>query len=465
MTRHCILQIGTEKTGTTTLQSFLAQNRERLQARGIQYPRFPGHSNHTALVAYAMEDRRRDPLRGAFGVHSDAAVTGFRRRIEEQAKAELSDPGSTIFCSEHCHSRLTSLTEVRRLRDLLVPHFDHIDISVYLRRQDKVATSLYSTRLKSGSTDLDVLPRTDADDPYFNYDRSLALWEEVFGRRNVHVRLFDRSEFVNGDVIDDFLAAWDLGTPRDYLAVEKLNQSIDAPAQDFLRRVNATLEPLPGLPKEVVQGPLADALARHFSGKGPLPARSAAEAFYMKYRDLNEAVRWRYFPGRETLFDENFDAYPASDDRVEFGADEVARIAARLHGVQTREIRRLEAEIQIRDGHLAWERGEQDVALGLFRRAAAHLPDHAEAARTLAEFLHRRERHREASEEARRATTLRPGHHEYWHFLGVTLQAAGDLAGAQAAQARALEIDPDHAPTRQTLAAIRARISETHPAS
>ncbi len=465
MTRRCILQIGTEKTGTTTLQGFLARNRERLQARGFRYPSFPGRLNHTGLAAYAMDDARRDPLRGAFGVHSDSALTEFRTRFERQAEAELAGPGITVFCSEHCHSRLTSPAEVRRLARLLGPHFDRIDVSIYLRRQDQVAVSLYSTRLKSGGTGTDILPRTDARDPYFNYDLSLAMWEEVFGLPHVHVRLFDRAALVAGDVVSDFLAAWGLGAPTDYLPVGNSNESINAEAQDFLRRVNASLEILPGLPREAVQGPLADRLARHFAGRGPRPARSEVEAFYARYRDANEAVRRRHFPARATLFDEGFDAYPETADRVAFGAAEMARIAARLHSVQTREIRRLEAEIRIRDGRLAWERGEHEAALGFFRRAVAHLPDHAEASRTLAEFLYRLERSGEAAGHARRATELRPDNHEYWHFLGVTLRAAGDLDGAIAAQERALQIAPDHDPSRQTLEAIRAGLAAPRAAS
>lgn len=459
MIRRCILQIGTEKTGTTSLQSFLARNRERLQARGIHYPRFPGHFNHTGLAAYAMDDPRRDPLRDALGVHSEVDVAEFRHRIEGQADAELSGSRMTIFCNEHCHSRLTTQAEVQRLSNLLRPYFDRIDISVYLRRQDQVAVSLRSTQLKSGAIDPTVLPLTNADDPYFNYDRSLALWEKVFGQQHLSVRIYDRCELVAGDVVADFLAAWGLGTPKEYLAIENFNESINAPAQDFLRRLNATLEPLPGLPKEAVQGPLADLLVRHFPGKGPRPSRPAAEAFYAMYRDANEAVRRRHFPERRSLFDGSFDAYPETSDQAEFGAGEMALIAARIQSVQIREIRRLEAEIHIRDGHLAWQRGEKETALTCFRRATAHLPDYAEAARTLAEFLYQSEQFDEAAKHARHAAKLKPGHLEYWHFLGVTLDAAGDPLGAMAAQERALEIEPDHEPSRRTLDAISARLS------
>jgi tetratricopeptide (TPR) repeat protein len=187
--------------------------------------------------------------------------------------------------------------------------------------------------------------------------------------------------------------------------------------------------------------------------------------FYAPYRDGNEAVRLRHFPARATLFDESFDAYPETADPVEFGAAEMARIAARILAVQTREIRRLEAEIRIRDGRLAWEQGDPESALDCFRRAVAHLPDHAEASRTLAEFLHRLEWTGEAAEHARLAAELRPDNAEYWHFLGVVLRSGGDLAGAATAQERALDIAPDHHPSRQTLDAIRAQLAETRAAS
>ncbi|PZX17133.1 tetratricopeptide repeat protein [Palleronia aestuarii] len=464
MTRRCILQIGTEKTGTTSLQMFLSRNRDRLGARGIRYPRFPGQFNHTGLPAYAMDDDRRDPIRDAFGVHSAEAVAGFRRRIERQAEAELDGQGITIFCSEHCHSRLKTREEVQRLADLLMPHFDRIDVSIYLRRQDEVAVSLHSTRLKGGETDKNILPETDAGNPYFNYDRSLSLWEDVFGRPHVRVRLFERSELVDGDVVSDFLSAWGLGPLDAYRAVKKLNESVDARAQDFLRRVNATLEPLSGLPREAVQGPLADSLARLFPGKGPRPSRAAAEAFYATWRSSNEAVRKRHFPNRETLFREDFGGYPEEADRIEYEAEDIARVAARLQHVQAREIRRLEAEIRIREGRLAWERGEREVALGFFRRAAAHLPDYAEAARTLAEYLHRSELHGDAAVQARRAAELRPDHHEYWHFLGIALHAAGDVQEAIVAQERALAIAPDHEPSQRTLDALRVRLAEIQAA-
>lgn len=453
--RRAILQIGTEKTGTTTLQAFLARNRDLLAARGVLYPRFPGEMNHTGLAAYAMEADRADALRDALGLRGPAGVEAFRRRFEAAAAAELGDAGTVVFCNEHCHSRLKTEAEVARLRALLAPHFDRIEVAVYLRRQDQVALSLYSTRLKSGGTGTDILPRCDPRDPYFNYDVLLRLWEGVFGRDHLHPRLFERSELVGGDVVRDFLAAWDLGSPGEYRPVANLNESIRPEAQDFLRRVNAHLAPVGDLPVEVVQGPLAAALAQLMPGRGARPARAEAEAFQARYREANEAVRRRHFPHRAALFDEGFAAYPEDADRLAFDADAVARVAAALHRAAVRETRRLEAEIAIRDARLHWERGEADATLAALRRAVGWLPDHAESHRALGEYLHRLGRSAEAVPAARRALELRPDRADFWHFLGVALRAAGDAVGAGAAQERALALDPGHSGAARALAALR----------
>ena len=54
------LHIGTEKTGTTTIQSFLAANRDLLKRNRILYPRAPGEQNHRALAAAAQDCARGD---------------------------------------------------------------------------------------------------------------------------------------------------------------------------------------------------------------------------------------------------------------------------------------------------------------------------------------------------------------------------------------------------------------------
>jgi hypothetical protein len=463
MSRRAILQIGTEKTGTTSLQSFLSTNRDRLRQRGFIYPRFCGEINQIGLAAYAMSAERLDPLRQAYGIQAPQDVEPMRRRMREAADAEIEGTQTAIFCNEHCHSRLTKPEEVATLREFLARHFDDVQVTIYLRRQDQVAVSLYSTRLKSGATDQRILPATNSNDPYFNYDRSLALWESCFGRGNITVRLFDRNELAGGSVVTDFLQTWGIGDPADFRTTPNQNESVSPEAQDFLRRVNAHLTPIEGLPLADLLGPLSANLARLFPGSGAKPDRKAAQAFYDAYRSSNEAVRARYFPDRTTLFSEDFSGYPEGAHPYIATYDGLALIAARLLTEASREIRRLESEIAIRDARLAWERGDQERAISTLFRARAWLPTHAPAHRVLGEYLLQVGRVDEAQQAAGRAAELSPGTFEYWHFLGVVERRQGNLLAAEGSQLRALELNPEHSASRACLEQIRQALTGAQP--
>ena len=459
MARRAILLIGTEKTGTTTLQSFLATNRAALKANGFLYPEFCGRTNHTGLAAYAMAPGRRDGIRSIWGCRSEAEVAPMRARLRVAAAAELAGDETVLLCSEHCHSRLIHPAEVETLRDLLAEHFDDIRIAVYVRRQDQLALSLHSTKLKSGGTDRALLPTTGPDDPYFNYDHSIGLWEAAFGREAVQVRLFDRRALADGDVVTDFVAAWGLDGPAPYARVRDQNESIRPLAQEFLRRVNPRLEPIDGLPIEDVRGPLAAALSKLLPGRGARPSRAEAQAFYERYRVSNEALRLRHFPDRPVLFDEDFSDYPETADPIDFGLDDLATVAAMLHTAATRETRRLETEIAIRDARIHWLRDDPGAAERAIARAHAWTPGHPEAYRTLAEHLMRQDRLPEALAAAEHAAERRPNAHEYWHFLGILRRRTGDPAGAAEAQRKALELAPDHLGARAELAQALARVN------
>lgn len=456
MTRRAILQIGTEKTGTTTLQHFLARNRPALAERGFVYPRFCGDRNHTGLAAYALDAEKADDIRTGFGAQTAADVPAMRRRLREAAARELDGGRDAIFCNEHCHSRLTSLKEVARLRDLLFAHFDEVRISVYLRRQDQVALSLYSTRLKSGGTDADILPRTNAEDPYFNYARSLALWETCFGRTNMRVRLFDREALEGGSVIDDFLRRWDLGEPGSYVAVRDRNESIRPVAQEYLRRVNAHLEPIAGLPVEDLRGPLAASLARLYPGRGARPGREDARAFYDKFRASNELVREIYFPERAMLFDDAFDFYPEEPDARQVTLDDICGVAAQIYCASATEIRRLEAEIAVRDARLHWAADRTVEAVAALRRAVTWRPEFGEAYRMLAAYMLQLERLEDARRAAEQATQFKPDCGEYWHFLGIVLRRLGEPARAAEMQRKALALEPGNEGARRELDLVSA---------
>jgi tetratricopeptide (TPR) repeat protein len=102
-------------------------------------------------------------------------------------------------------------------------------------------------------------------------------------------------------------------------------------------------------------------------------------------------------------------------------------------------------------GVLLRRQGAQDAAIQRYRQALAAAPDHVDAGWNLGRALLDRAEADEAYLHLRRAAALRPGW-ERWHGLGRACQARGDLAGAEAAYARALAAKPDAAETLNNLA-------------
>ncbi|MEM9255084.1 MAG: hypothetical protein AAGA91_06535, partial [Pseudomonadota bacterium] len=149
---NAILHIGTEKTGTSSIQRYLEQNRDALRESGYYYPVSIGFEHHQALAAVCVDIERPDDF------YDDDIVGNFEERMRKN-KAIVDGFGSelreldghihtVVISSEHFHSRITSECEINRLASLLRSHFEQITVICYLREQVAACTSLYSTALK-----------------------------------------------------------------------------------------------------------------------------------------------------------------------------------------------------------------------------------------------------------------------------------------------------------------------------
>lgn len=143
-----VLHIGTKKTGTTLIQNFLLQNRERLRAASWSYPDFLASRTHGALAFPFQRELTQGHQRHGMATPEDVDV-----KIEELGRNLERDvqTGSTwIVSSEHFSSRLQTTEEVQKAVTFLRRFFDHIDVVVAFRRQEFVLPSVYSQRLKEG---------------------------------------------------------------------------------------------------------------------------------------------------------------------------------------------------------------------------------------------------------------------------------------------------------------------------
>lgn len=329
--RRCILHIGTEKTGTTSLQMFLGTNRDALLQRGFFVPAsLSPHAvvaNHEKLTVLALDPAKLgDDLRVRAGLKTIEDVKEWRLRVEENLSREIAALSpqpenfpTLLLSNEHCHSRLVTREEVHYLRQFLDRFADETRIIVYLRPQHEIAISLYDQALKVGYHDIDVLPDFIGHRSrwvgrrYFEYDKLLERWAGEFGRDKVTVRLYSKEHLEGNDVIQDFMSV--INCNKDGLQIPASeNVSLSAECQTVLNAINRFVASQTSLAVPLLRRhKLITALGAMSSGSGNKVKREDAIRFFHAFDACNERVRKDYFPSVEPLFRPDFNAFPVND--------------------------------------------------------------------------------------------------------------------------------------------------------
>jgi hypothetical protein len=181
-----ILHIGTEKSGTTTIQKYLHRNSHALAQQGIVYSSALGRPNNIDIAVYGMNLRRDEPFFDQRAIFDEAGHDAYRRALAKRLAAETDEAAASgakvfVISNEHCHSRLTTLDEVGRVHELLSPHFGDIEIICYLRPQVDLAVSHASTLARQARVTAEHFASIDATDTYFDYEKLLDRWAAWFG--------------------------------------------------------------------------------------------------------------------------------------------------------------------------------------------------------------------------------------------------------------------------------------------
>ncbi len=333
---HCILHIGTEKTGSTAIQQFLHYNSGKFKRQGAHLCTSVGKPNNRSLPAAFMREDRNDDFLRRMNHKGIAGRRRWRRQLLKEFLNEVAQANKKsevfIISSEHFHSRLQHLDEVRELFSFLEPLFSSISVICYLRRQDHLAMSRYSEAMRAGHVHQSPLPagarRAKGPLPnYFDFESLLNRWADAFGEENIQPHIYSKDTLLNGDVIQDFVQAAGLQLPQDSaLKVGNANIALSAEAQTVLLGVNRKFRELECTESELrLRGSLVRYLQLNAPGKSRQPSAAEARQFYALFEPSNNAVARRWF-GRDSLFDVDFSQYPESVPVV--SAENVAELLA-----------------------------------------------------------------------------------------------------------------------------------------
>lgn len=313
-----VLHIGTEKTGSTAIQQHLGLNAEQLAEVGIARCDTGGSGNQRALASAFMDDDRADEYLRLHGYVDPGARAEWRDALLASLAAEVAAAREYadvfVISSEHFHSRLLSQASVSRLAAAITGEFTGCRVIAYLRRQDEMALSFYSQKLRAGYVPPTILPMAGVAGktlpPYFDFESLLRRWAVAFGDDTVEPVVYPGGNAPSGDVVDDFFAR--LGVA---FALERapgaINPALSVAAQDALLAFNgqAGRDAADREFHRVTRRKLLAYLERHGVGAGRLPLRDEALAFYAAFRASNQRVAERWFDGG-AMFSEDFSAYP-----------------------------------------------------------------------------------------------------------------------------------------------------------
>jgi hypothetical protein len=301
--RRLILHIGTEKTGTSSIQRFLSRNRRQLLEQGVGLPLCLADAagNHSWLPLLAYADTRQDDLTEQWlapRLDRDGQIAAKRQALRQEV---LNSRAQTwILSSEHLQSRLTSGEEILRLRELLEELFDTITLLLYLRQPLATAVSLWSTAVQCGHPFRDLpAPSTPYWHNLCNHRATIQRWRAGFPGHDLQVRLFQRGDLLDGDVVADFCAVAGICPEPHWARPRQANTTLSHRGIQLCAFLNSRLGPPPGgrpsLPLRLIAKGTA-LLPRY------RPSRGEALAYAEAFGPSDDWVRDNYFPERPQLW-------------------------------------------------------------------------------------------------------------------------------------------------------------------
>jgi len=293
MPKKLILHIGGHKTGSTSIQTYLAENELHLNKHGYKFVYLDNQINLSSCIGWGQKD-------GApFFYIADKQYIKLLDMLRGQ-------PGNVILSCEDLFF-LTQSIEIEKFVDGVSAFFDEISVIVYLRRQDSMAISNKAQGAKSGQSGIvfghsnHPLPElSSAVLDYLDYLPKLDLWSSHPRINNFVVRIYDRATLVRGDVVADFLSQ--VGLPLNSHKV-LANKSLSVAQTLFFHHLWRL-----GLPGDVIWQLVLAGIIPDGQKCINKPSRGGGLRFYNQFTHNNKLLLMKYGEGQQ--FSEDFSMYP-----------------------------------------------------------------------------------------------------------------------------------------------------------
>ena len=239
MKKKIFIHIGTHKTGTTAVQLFSTRNINDLKKFDIHYASETRPEKayikfgHHLLPWFLME--RHSQHFGKYENQKEALIPALISEIKASSC-------SNIILSSEVFTML-NLKQINKLKEYFL-EFD-VHIISYFRRKDIFIETMYQTNVMNYRESRSLNDCMTKMGVPLNYYTFVKNWQDVFGKENVHVRLYSKTALKMKNIVVDFYNYFgiDIVDILKRLDDEKINASVPFQYADLiahLRRIGAS---------------------------------------------------------------------------------------------------------------------------------------------------------------------------------------------------------------------------------
>jgi len=241
------IHIGLEKTGTTFLQDFLHLNRKKLAKIGFyKSTALQGRNDYRLVLLGQDKNSFSNVVNNYCKITPDSVEDSNRTLLNLMARAHKADL-RFLASSELISSLVLELSEIERFKSNLDSIFTDVKILLFIRRQEQLLVSRYSTQIIHGSQQKFPSSINQVSvPPAIDQITILNRWQRVYGESLLVLPYFEG--LGSTELVHHFFNSLGISTSElnEFVWPQiNSNSSMSTTGLETLRRLNEVDEKIP----------------------------------------------------------------------------------------------------------------------------------------------------------------------------------------------------------------------------